>query len=402
MLSGAAGERVRLNIGGRRFETTQTTLTGDGKLQTFFSSLIRHAKPSQTKEEVFIDRDGDAFAPLLTFLRTGILHIPDSLSEAVVRTEADFYCIPLPPAEPVRPAGIVRHDGMYLSFAAGRVPDGGEGSSSCVATGDVRAYLQFGLHRNVVLGRREADGQWSTTRCRYSCLAGGLLLVHRTQHCKVGSDNEADVPTSGSDGEAQDPIELSAVVLDAAYIEVISCGRVGRLEKPFHFIASRTPTPGMAFVSQTAHNALNSSMAPGPGRVVLAFESDVSVGVMVTSSQPGWSAATASHYRAFCHRHAKAAGAPKTAPDETSRRVDSERESLVSTASPLTPSEDLWHIHIDNGNFTRTVDFVSLSDHALVEFVQLNAKHDPQPIWYRPVAKTVNPWSRPKPNARIH
>ena len=42
------------------------------------------------------------------------------------------------------------------------------------------------------------------------------------------------------------PLELSAVVLDTQYIEVITCGRVGRLENPFHFVPSEPPRPGAA------------------------------------------------------------------------------------------------------------------------------------------------------------
>ena len=60
--------RVRLNVGGKRFETTVGTLTGGGKLQTFFSSLLAHHLEADT--ELFIDRDGEYFGPLLSFLRT--------------------------------------------------------------------------------------------------------------------------------------------------------------------------------------------------------------------------------------------------------------------------------------------------------------------------------------------
>ena len=36
---------------------------------------------------------------------------------------------------------------------------------------------------------------------------------------------------------------------------------------------------------------------------------------------------------------------------------------------------------------------VSLGEHGLIEFVQLNAQHEPQLIWYRPIHKTANPWA---------
>ena len=47
------------------------------------------------------------------------------------------------------------------------------------------------------------------------------------------------------------------------YIEVITCGRVGRLENPFHFVASEPPRPGTAFASQ-APLTLISSRDPSP------------------------------------------------------------------------------------------------------------------------------------------
>ena len=60
---------------------------------------------------------------------------------------------------------------------------------SAVASGDVRAYLLFTDNGSALLGRREADGQWSQLRCRYSCLAGGLLLVQREAGSGYGSDH---------------------------------------------------------------------------------------------------------------------------------------------------------------------------------------------------------------------
>ena len=58
--------RINLNIGGRHFETTVSTLIGRGN--NFFTSIIQHEPPS-AGDEIFIDRDGDAFGPLLNYLR---------------------------------------------------------------------------------------------------------------------------------------------------------------------------------------------------------------------------------------------------------------------------------------------------------------------------------------------
>ena len=75
----------------------------------------------------------------------------------------------------------------------------------------MRAYLLFTDNGSALLGRREADGQWSQLRCRYSCLAGGLLLVQREAGSGYGSDHGG---AGEGDGQSN-PLELSAVVLDA-------------------------------------------------------------------------------------------------------------------------------------------------------------------------------------------
>lgn len=101
---------VRLNVGGRRYETTRATLTRFDN--TYFSSMLRQMDPADGAE-MFIDRDGEAFGPLLNYMRTGTLSVPPSTTEAAVRAEADFYCLPLP-----EPRSGVRCDGLYLSYGS--------------------------------------------------------------------------------------------------------------------------------------------------------------------------------------------------------------------------------------------------------------------------------------------
>ena len=70
---------VKLNVGGRKFYTTKSTLCTAG--QNFFSALLSGRFNSEIDPNGFtvIDRNGDLFAPLLDFLRTGNLYIPPSL-----------------------------------------------------------------------------------------------------------------------------------------------------------------------------------------------------------------------------------------------------------------------------------------------------------------------------------
>lgn len=53
-------QRVKLNVGGHRYETTAATLTCNGP-DHYFCSLLRHTPASDFENEIFIDRDGDAF-----------------------------------------------------------------------------------------------------------------------------------------------------------------------------------------------------------------------------------------------------------------------------------------------------------------------------------------------------
>ena len=221
-LEARSSQRVRLNIGGRRFETTVGTLTGSGAERTYFTSVLQHAHSMD--EEIFIDRDGDSFAPLLSYLRTGQLIVPSDVSDAAVRLEADFYCIALPSSQPERCVGI-RLDGMYLSFGAARtcksasLAEGLAEEDSASKEGDVRAYLLFGEAASgsagsATLGRREADGQWSALRCRYVYHPGGLLQVQRADVGEAEGSSEDDLELL-----EENPIELSAVVINGTRAE---------------------------------------------------------------------------------------------------------------------------------------------------------------------------------------
>lgn len=103
---------VKLNVGGARFETTADTLTRI--TDSFFSRLLSGAPPppscfvhlslgirlvgslGSTVDEhgaYFIDRDGQFFAPILTFLRTGDVSVPRGMPLSALRREAEFFCV---------------------------------------------------------------------------------------------------------------------------------------------------------------------------------------------------------------------------------------------------------------------------------------------------------------------
>ena len=88
-------QRVKLNVGGSKFETTLTTLTTypDSMLGAMFSG--RHEVPPDEEGCVFIDRDGKHFGTILNFLRTGTLDMPSS-TKAVseLKREMEYYQLP--------------------------------------------------------------------------------------------------------------------------------------------------------------------------------------------------------------------------------------------------------------------------------------------------------------------
>mgnify|MGYP001319929566 CR=1 FL=1 len=85
-------QRVKLNVGGSKFETTLSTLTRhpDSMLAVMFSG--RHEVPRDDDGYVFIDRDGTHFRIILNFLRTGALDVPTSQKAASELTrELQYY-----------------------------------------------------------------------------------------------------------------------------------------------------------------------------------------------------------------------------------------------------------------------------------------------------------------------
>lgn len=64
-----SAEVVQLNIGGQYYQTTVATLTG---CSAYFSLLAENGESTTVLDDgsYFIDRDGDAFDSLLSYMRT--------------------------------------------------------------------------------------------------------------------------------------------------------------------------------------------------------------------------------------------------------------------------------------------------------------------------------------------
>ena len=85
---------IELNVGGCTYTTSKTTILSypESMLSRMISGLIPTATDS--KQRIFIDRDGPLFRHILNFLRNKSLNLPSDFSEyAQLRQEADFYRI---------------------------------------------------------------------------------------------------------------------------------------------------------------------------------------------------------------------------------------------------------------------------------------------------------------------
>jgi len=118
---------VRLNVGGKVFTTTESTLTSQGG---FFASLLAGDFGVLRVEDaggdaLFIDRSGEVFGHVLEFLRSGQVHAQDPETRSQILAEARFYLLDRlvasltedkDAARKSGPAGpVLRKDGFYLS-----------------------------------------------------------------------------------------------------------------------------------------------------------------------------------------------------------------------------------------------------------------------------------------------
>jgi len=91
---------VKLNVGGVRYITTESTLKSRG--QNFFTALLSNLVNGtwecvQDEEDyLFIDRNGAAFESVLEYLRTGRLFLPTGVSKEQIAVEFDYYSIAEP------------------------------------------------------------------------------------------------------------------------------------------------------------------------------------------------------------------------------------------------------------------------------------------------------------------
>jgi len=84
-------EIVKLNVGGKRFDTSKSTILSQ---DTMLSTLISERWNPNKDKCVFIDRNGKHFDEILDFLRDGVISRPNTSKDLEeLKREADYYSI---------------------------------------------------------------------------------------------------------------------------------------------------------------------------------------------------------------------------------------------------------------------------------------------------------------------
>jgi len=84
---------VKLNVGGRVFLTSKSTLTDSGN--NMLSAMIQHSNPAQLIDgHYFIDRDPGTFRWILSYLRgSKVLPHKESNEMALLKEEAEYFAL---------------------------------------------------------------------------------------------------------------------------------------------------------------------------------------------------------------------------------------------------------------------------------------------------------------------
>ncbi|KAG6421196.1 hypothetical protein SASPL_117746 [Salvia splendens] len=167
---GVQKDRVKFNVGGRRFETTATTLAIAGRNSLFGAMFDENwdLDPTAAADEHFIDRNPDCFAVLLDLLRTGELYTPPNIPERLLHREALFYGL----SDHLRAAKWGPFDGNTLRLSRsipGRAPgDGtairaGPDGGCCVAHGSMVHVYDWAMEEHPPMNldyQRVNDAVW--------------------------------------------------------------------------------------------------------------------------------------------------------------------------------------------------------------------------------------------------
>ena len=81
---------VALNVGGNIFVTTEQTLSRESS--SILCDIEKQGFLRDSKNRIFLDRDGDLFEHILKYLETGALYLPETFNELnYLRGAAKYY-----------------------------------------------------------------------------------------------------------------------------------------------------------------------------------------------------------------------------------------------------------------------------------------------------------------------
>jgi hypothetical protein len=112
--------RVRLNVGGRVFETTAATLLAhpDTLLGRMFSGGTTVMAKRDATGAYFFDRDPTAFAAVLEYMRTGRMWVPRSIDAARLRFELVYWGLAPELADPLTSVAVMEDEAERLRLIA--------------------------------------------------------------------------------------------------------------------------------------------------------------------------------------------------------------------------------------------------------------------------------------------
>ncbi|XP_042481481.1 protein ENDOPLASMIC RETICULUM-ARRESTED PEN3 [Macadamia integrifolia] len=200
VMEGVQDDRIKLNVGGKLFETTLSTIRAGGP-DSLLSALSARDNDGGDEDPIFIDRDPEIFSVLLSLLRSSRLpaSAARSFSKQELVDEALYYGIEShlryamnpPPflgidatlVSTIRPAA----DGIPSSFTA----SAGDGSVWIAHGGQISAYdwnlLHSGTLRTHLEDINAVRRVWSEVAAVGSKTAAGLHFYDFSRSCRVGS-----------------------------------------------------------------------------------------------------------------------------------------------------------------------------------------------------------------------
>uniref|UniRef100_A0A7I4FL19 BTB domain-containing protein n=1 Tax=Physcomitrium patens TaxID=3218 RepID=A0A7I4FL19_PHYPA len=166
-----AHDRVHLNVGGKHFVTSRTTLANAGRGSMLAAVIDENWQlvPDAASNELFIDRNPAYFTVLLDLLRTGELHVPPGMLEKPLYREAEYYGI-LDHVKAARKGPLNGNRLDCVASISGRAtgdgtairasPDGG----CCVAHGSM--VVHDGESKNFTAGALASSDKHVYASCR--------------------------------------------------------------------------------------------------------------------------------------------------------------------------------------------------------------------------------------------